>query len=253
MRHLPFCYLCGLPFGQSARTADHVPPKSVFAENDRQPLVLDAHEACNGAFSDEDKRIGQLLALKYGKVPSSPRDHALKIRVFDDGANVAVVNLDISGAVWRWIRGFHAALYQEPLPVNAHGRPQGALTLPFPAVAIPSGDTAEIEAIKLQQHLHFVHTLKANRAHCNLDRLVCNKGQLIYECVWAESDGGGPWICIFAINIYDWKDLGDTGLAPPRGCAGMYVLPSGGVPATATRTVPTSDEISNTDPLDPFG
>jgi hypothetical protein len=42
---LPFCYLCGIPFENGeARHADHVPPKAIFAKQDRDPLVLASHD-----------------------------------------------------------------------------------------------------------------------------------------------------------------------------------------------------------------
>jgi hypothetical protein len=57
---------------------------------------------------------------------------------------------------------------------------------------------------------------QANRARGKLDRTVCNKGKLAYECVWQQVDNGGPWMCIFAFDIYDWKDLGRTGVLAVR-------------------------------------
>ena len=72
-----------------------------------------------------------------------------------------------------------------------------------------------------------------------------------YECVWYQSDNG-PWLCIFALDIYDWKDLGRTGLFPACGCAGCYVLPSRIVPTTATKGTTSRIIIPMTDPLDPF-
>jgi len=68
----------------------------------------------------------------------------------------------------------------------------------------------------LPQHLNFVQTIKTNRAKNNLDRICCNKGKLTYECVWAQADNDGPWLCIFALDIYDWKDLGRTRVQPAR-------------------------------------
>jgi hypothetical protein len=157
----------------------------------------------------------------------------------------AVVNLDIDGAVWRWIGGFHAALYREP-GVGI----RGALVTPFPKARIVSGRV--VFQTLLMQHPLFVQTIKSNRARDNLDRIVCNKGKLTYECVWQQADNGGPWMCIFALDIYDWKDLGRTGMLPARGCAGFYMTPTLTAPAGASRAVASPIVIPSSDRLDPF-
>jgi hypothetical protein len=93
---------------------------------------------------------------------------------------------------------------------------------------------------------------RSNRLRGNLDRIVCNKGKLTYECVWQQADNGGPWMCIFALDIYDWKDLGRTGVLPARGCAGFYLTPSRGVPAQATKAATCSILSPTSDRLDAF-
>jgi hypothetical protein len=88
----------------------------------------------------------------------------------------------------------------------------------------------------LQQHLEFVAAIKRNRAFANLDNIVSNNRKLNYECVWAQFDDRTAWLCIFALNIYDWKDLGSsTPDIPEHGCAGFYTRPDGSVPENAAR------------------
>jgi hypothetical protein len=48
----------------------------------------------------------------------------------------------------------------------------------------------------------------------------------------APADNSGPWMCVFALDIYDWKDLGRTSVLPARGCAGFYMTPAQTIPAT---------------------
>jgi hypothetical protein len=127
---------------------------------------------------------------------------------------------------------------------------RGALVTPFPRARQVNGQIL-FEPIRVQHRL-FVQTIKTNRAWHSLDRIRCNKGKLNYECVWCQSDGNGPWMCIFAFDVYDWKDLGNTGHFPARGCAGFYIMPSGQAPATATKGVKSSIIIPSSDPLDPF-
>jgi hypothetical protein len=156
-----------------------------------------------------------------------------------------VVNLDIDAAVWRWIGGFHAALYREP-GVGI----KGSLITPFPRARLVNG-RAVLEPLRVQHPL-FVETIKSNRRRGNLDRISCNKGKLTYECVWQQADNGGPWMCIFALDIYDWKDLGRTPGLPARGCAGFYITPTQTVPANATKAVKSSIIIPSSDRLDAF-
>src|SRR5260221_7199991 len=115
VQNLPFCYLCGQPFvAGDSQNRDHVPPECIFASCDREPLWLPAHTACNKSFSVIDEKIGQLIALRYGKVPRDRKRRKLRFALSPQRALGAVVNLDIDAAVWRWIAGFHAALYREP-------------------------------------------------------------------------------------------------------------------------------------------
>ncbi|MGA3402218.1 MAG: hypothetical protein ABSC95_23665 [Acetobacteraceae bacterium] len=244
---LPFCYVCGRDFTPTDnKDRDHIPAKAVFDKRDRMPaLWLPTHKACNAGHGTLDQKIGQLVALKRHQVPTK-RDRQLRFRMFRQNVG-AIENLDIRSVVWRWVRGFHAALYREPLPATWF---MSSLQTPF-----PSG-TATIFGMKIdplpQQHLAFVETIKVQRAKRNLDTIRSNNGKLTYECVWHQADNGGPWLCIFALNLYDWKDLGVTPGQPARGCAGFYKLPSGMSPGRATRTVTTSIIIPNVDRLDPF-
>jgi hypothetical protein len=101
VQNLPFRYLCGRDF------------VSGFAAHDRGPLWLPAHTACNSAYRLTDEKIGQLIALRYGKVPHNRSHRRLKF-AYSRGRDLgAVVNLDVDGAVWPWIGGSHAALYRE--------------------------------------------------------------------------------------------------------------------------------------------
>lgn len=246
VRKLPFCYLCGRDFAaDDSLNRDHVPPECIFAPPDREPLLLPVHTACNKSYELLDEKIGQLIALRYGKVPVNPKYRRLKFAVSPQLDLGAVTNLDIDGAVWRWIAGFHAALYREP-GVGI----RGSLITPFPKARIVDG-RAVLDPLRVQHPL-FVDTIKSNRARDNLDRISCNKGRLTYECVWRQADNDGPWMCVFAMDIYDWKDLGRTPGVPARGCAGFYIMPAQTVPAIAAKAIKSSIIIPNSDRLDAF-
>jgi hypothetical protein len=78
LQKLPFCYLCGREFEiGDARNRDHLPPRTIFLKADRTPtLWLPAHEACNSGETLTDEKIGQLIALRYGKAGLNPIDLA---------------------------------------------------------------------------------------------------------------------------------------------------------------------------------
>src|ERR1700688_4999140 len=87
VRRLPFCYLCGDSFLEDDVTdGDHVPPKTAFNARDREPaLKLETHKQCNASLSVEDKKVGQLIALRRREKAPPSRDQALK---FVSGAGI---------------------------------------------------------------------------------------------------------------------------------------------------------------------
>jgi hypothetical protein len=248
VQNLPFCYVCGDAFPPEYEpNRDHIPAKSLFAEQHREPcLWLPTHTGCNNGHDKIDEKIGQFIGLLQGRRPDPQRLHVT-------GNEMAglVHNLDIDSAVWRWIRGFHAALYRTS-PVGIIRGPDSPVT-PFASL-----DTYYLERWQRQrpQHEKLVQTLQQNRAKGTLDRITCNKEMVVYECVWCQvpsiPDGSPSWACIFGLDVYDWKDLGRTEFLPARGCAGVYVLPDRAVPAGATKGTISSIVVPNADPLDPF-
>jgi hypothetical protein len=246
VRKLPFCYLCGRDFVDGDEVnADHVPPKCTFNARDREPaLKLQTHKECNSAESIEDNKVGQLIALRRFE---SPRPERQVLKFGHYGNMVAVENLNIDAAVWRWVRGFHAALYRQPLVQSANR----AIQTPFPRAQKTFGGPVVVPI--RQQHVLSVDVIKRNRVVRNLDRVYSNKDQLRYECVWAKGDESDWWICIFALDIYDWKDLGShTAEIPARGCTGMYVQQNRSVPEGATLDAMQIIAVPNQDVLDPF-
>jgi hypothetical protein len=97
-------------------------------------------------------------------------------------------NLDIRGALERWVRAFHAALYREPLmPETGFG-----IETPF-ATASPTGDGGvALDQGRMRQHLLFAEQIKRNRAVGSTDTVVCNNGKLRYECFWGQATHHSP-------------------------------------------------------------
>jgi hypothetical protein len=248
-RSLSFCYLCGKPFqSKKDKTRDHVPPSSVFQDTDKSPaLILPAHQKCNGEQSIGDQEIGQLIGLLHGN-PIYLAKSRLKIGTADypDKTQTGVVPINMKHILFRWIRGFHAAIYNEFLPADT----KRAIHLPMPSLKLDGDKVSPLKDILPQQY-KMVEVIKMNRAADRLDRIECRNGKCIYECVWDQADNG-VWLCIFALQIYNWKDLGDPVHFKQRGCSGSYI-PQKSYPSNATKGVRIDIPILNFDKLDPFG
>jgi hypothetical protein len=251
VQKLPFCYSCGATFARADTVnRDHVPARACFAAADRiRPLILPAHSACNDSYKVSDERVGQFISLRHGRVPAK-KNKRLSVKYFSDPKtgqlHGAVDNVNILGAVERWVRAFHAALYREPLsPATQFG-----IETPF-AIAIPTSSGVKLDNGR-KQHLLFVEKLKTNRAFGNIDRLVSNNGKLVYECVWEQATNGN-WICMFALDIYDWKDLGRRSTGVAKGCVGFYQHLAAIPPTVASVATALVAASTNLEPLDPFG
>lgn len=248
---LQFCYVCGagLPTLKcGGRNFDHVPPETCFAQEDRCPLKLPTHSSCNSDRKMRDEKMGQLFLGKNNRDPGveNLRLKGIPAAHADPSSTLAILqNVEIQVEVWHWIRGFHAALYDEYLDP----RENVALETPWPlAIQGPSGFLIP-QPLK-EQHLAFVQTIKVNRYANNLDRIRCNNGKLRYECVW-DVLSDRRWACVFALDIYGWRDLGDIGLET-RGCAGLYSFKDGHLPKGATKATALEVVLPPSDPLDPF-
>ena len=248
---LRFCYLCGKAFAASDQTnSDHVPPTKLFAKADRTPpLILPTHSACNRSRSVEDQAIGQIVGVLHGRQVN--RQHN-KLRVMagrsSDGAvQVLAMRFDIKGAIRRWIRGFHAALYNEYLPDLS----EGAVFATYPPMpeATHSGGRVAYEPVAPAFSM-FAAELRKNRAVGSLDQIIAYNGKCRYECVWVQADDG-RWICVYGLDVYNWIDLGDRN-QPPRSCVGCYLRPTGGVPMGASTGTRLVFDLTANSPLDPF-
>lgn len=251
VRDLKFCHVCSLRFSGSAVTNyDHVPPKSCFDKADRNPpLKLKTHVKCNNENKVNDEKVGQLIAVRRHQ-SLNPSDTLLDFKIIDDGKTgtklVALTNLDVHGAIRRWIGGFHTALYREPLLPNTNF----SVSTPLPS-AKNTAQGVVIEPIR-PEHTEFVKTIKLNRAAGNVDTIVTNSGKLRYQCVWARDDTMASWFCIFALDLYDWITLGDINNFQARGCVGAYMLNDGLAPQGACLATSHVIDLNDSSKFDPF-
>lgn len=251
VRDLPFCYICGNIFEEGdSINYDHVPPESIFDKPDRNfPLKLAIHEIqCHRPMNLDDEILGQLVALIHGKQPSEKNDK-LKIDIYQRSDTKKVMasfsQRNLEFLLRRWLSGFHTALYREPLDANT----RFAIQTPFPSGTLMNGHFVE-DPIK-KQHYKFVECIKRNRSVNNLDYIESNNGKLRYECVWNQLSDNS-WACVFALDLYGWKVLGDVNNFQARGCAGLYSLPSGKAPANACLATQLKFTQENFDATDPF-
>lgn len=252
LQRLSFCYLCGKTFSpQDTRTRDHVPPKSIFLGTDRHcPLILPTHNNCNQDESWADEIVGQLINVMHGKYPQE-HNRRMDVQIHEHPKTkqpmLVLQGINFRGFIARCVKAFHAALYAEYLPQET----PSWFDPPMPVGEKKNGQF-QFEKIRVQFPL-FVEVIKKNRVAGKVDRLICYNNQCFYECVWEQMDDG-TWACIFAFNIYNWKDLGDALHHPKRGCMGFY-MPINGKPKNATTGIIRILEIpiKNSDPLDPFG
>ncbi len=248
-RNLSLCYLCGESLSNGQQTnRDHVPPSGLFAVADREPpLILPTHYRCNRERSGEDQVIGQLVGVLHGR-PVNDVHNKLRVTFtqFETDKSVAMLSdIDLRHIIRRWIQDFHAALYGEFLPSDA----TFATYLPMPE---GTHDGNKITFTRLPKSFSkFVEELKRNRVVQNLDRIISRNGRCRYECVWSQTDDG-RWNCIYALDIYNWKTLGDIKNFPARGCVGLYRRSSGGTPTMAARATRLVFALSRGPSLDPF-
>ncbi len=248
-RDLSFCYICGDLFGkEESNHPDHIPPEAIFDSKDRDfPIKVASHFKCNNSQSKDDEVISQLIAVVHGKQPN-PENTRLEYKAYQientNNTLFGFLNVNLPTQIWRWVRGFHAALYEEFLPENTGN----AIHPPFPH---GTTDTKGFKIDKiLPQHRLFVKIIKKNRKINYLDKIECNNRKLLYECVWVRMDDMS-WACIFALQIYDWMKLADKHFTS-RGCVGYY-HPTKGCPINGTKGTELEVPFRNLDPLDPFG
>lgn len=246
---LAFCYLCGKPFTDGEKQdRDHVPPRTIFLSGDRiDPLVLPVHAVCNQGESREDELVGQFVSALHQKLPS-PKRQRLKFitgRLKPDGQPFAfTANVPLAHIVWRWVRGFHAALYREYLPESN----KNFVRVPFPS-GRRDGEKLIGDPI-LPQHSFVPEEIKKNRIAKNLDVLSCCNGKCCYESVFVCADNGDP-MCFWALRIYDWEKLAEQRWVRSHGCIGGYLPPSG-FPKGASKGTKLLFPFANNDLLNPF-
>jgi hypothetical protein len=175
VQKLPFCYICGKAFtAEDQRNRDHVPSRSCISRKERthNPIILPVHVLRNDRFKKDDERVGQFLSILHGKLAQAEK-RRLQYRRFSNpaldrqGRQIeAVSDMDMYGVVYRWVRAFHAALYQQPIPTKVNY----AIELPFDVVS-PIDDSYIADDGRPRQRALCEETIARNRLTRTIDRL----------------------------------------------------------------------------------
>ena len=250
-RRIDHCYLCGKPLNDGRLTnRDHAPPRALFLDADRaSPLILPTHVVCNGARSDRDEIVGQLVQGLHGRIPDPPKDRRGLVPVQDsDGKRFGILpstHLSLHHEIDRWQKACHATLYGTPLPQHGVDR---NIHPPMPP-GRRVGSEFVLDPI-LPQQRGFVEIIRANRITNTLDRIEAWSGKFVYECTWVRADHG-PWWCVWAMRVYNWETLASFYTEERWGCTGFYQPPDG-KPKSAVEGTRIQLPTPILHPLDPF-
>lgn len=255
VQKLQFCYICGEPLDKREDCdSDHVPPKAIFGLEDRDPpLKLPTHKSCNVKQSIDDETMSSIVAICHGKEPKGSGLRNFQKLIGERGpdatgtTHLVLENLDIKGIIWRWVRGFHAALYTEYIP------PETFRGIYPPFWRVSAGGHSDNPTPKRPDDVEFpiVDSLVKNIETKTVDKIeVCNN-KCSYVCTWEQLDDGGRF-CLFGLRLYNWEELGSEHF-PKRGCYGSYILPGRRMPEDATVATRVFRPNSNHNPLNPFG
>lgn len=248
VKKLPFCYICGNPLQSGeVHDDDHVPPKNMFLASDRNfPIILRVHEQCNDAWQIADERVGFLIKILHGgDITKHSKKYKAEIAKAPDGRQFPLLGkIPLKPMIGRIMRAFHAALYHEFIPRNT----KNSILTPIPEAE----RTFEGVAVRKvpDQFRKVSDLLRSNIMARTTDKIISNNGKLHYECAWPQFDNGQRF-CIFALDIYNWRSLGDKISDEDYACIGAYFL-NGHMPSNATPATSIEVDFSSVPELHPF-
>jgi hypothetical protein len=222
-----FCYLCGEPLPPDKRErvrlhVEHVVPTSLLTTglcHNPWPVTLLVHKVCDVKLKGTTDALLHLLDTMHTKSPSGwpeqVRGMPLSAQMDDGTIMPAFTGAQplIAGA-FEWVRGMHAALYNEFLPRDTqHGT--------LPPVPATSGDSASL----LQNLEGFGNVIMASIAAAGLsgaaDTIEAWCGELRYFCTWQDTrleiEPQGLWTCLWSLHypgVLNW-DIPNGYLARP--------------------------------------
>jgi len=208
-----FCYLCGHRLPDKPQT-EHVVPRAVLgtpACNAPFPVTLPVHPDCDAkAKQYNDNAIQLFHQVKTKPTEAWPAKHLknLPIRptVIPSGGELKRVFTGIApllDGVADWVRGFHAALYDQYLD-----RDTPLVVFP-PAPAANSG--AGVSFDQVREWSEVVRTaVGAGMATDRWDGVQAWCDEVRYFSVWYDCrpEADGQWCCFWQLvhpGVLDWK------------------------------------------------
>lgn len=243
-----FCYLCGEPLdGPQPVNGDHCPPKGLFAPHDRAnfPIILLTHQECNNHWHNADELIGIVTDALHSKKKSTDIAHTRKLdaeeSLFGHHPAIAVSNFPIEPMAARIVRGMHALLYKEFLPVTTKSKFH---------IPLPKADTETRKVgLPLEQSFTFSGVIRKALLTKTADVVRAYNGNFKYACTWERFDNGTPF-CITCFDIYGFHALSPPVSNFPKAFVGMYIpdkQPNGAIRASGLEIELTHGEL-----LDPW-
>lgn len=244
-----FCYICGAmlpkrgPGYKRQVIGEHVIPQALLGNSpahsaDRWAVELDVHPGCE----QDDKRLtDNLLSLlqqmstkpgqdwpAFGQLRSDLRLRPIKLVV--EGEDVpAFSNVGhVLAGCWTWIRGLHAALYNEPLPEEAPHLDLPPVPAFYIKIPVSLGDVEGISVIVRQ-------VVDMGTRKGKWDGVDAWGKQVTYRCVWHHKQPGhkiSGWVCFWTLSFpgtEDWSKsvLGEGSERPWHGFYAPEKLPDG--------------------------
>ena len=243
-----FCYLCGETLdGPSPINRDHCPPKGLFAPADREnfPVILPTHERCNNSWKEADELIGIVTDALHTKKKSQNLAHTSKLRAefvaIGEAEATSVSNLPLAPMAARIVRGMHALLYKEFLPVDTKSKFH---------IPLPEGDLRTRSVLApLEQTFTFSGVIRKALLSKTADVVRAYNDKFKYACTWEQFDNGQPF-CIACFDIYTFHALSPPVTNFPKSFISMYIPHS--QPPGAARASGLEIEITQGELLDPW-
>jgi hypothetical protein len=208
-----FCYLCGQSRdGEAPVSVEHVLAKGLLTpptpHPDCWPVTLKVHRACDA----QEKQTGDnhLIALQqvYTNPPedipeiarSTVRNLLRPSRGEGNEHSEPVIDAELAmRSMWHTVRGMHAVLYGQPIPVN----------LKHLEFAPSAGFNTNMPLSRTDQINREYHTTRTVLAAVegalrtdNWDGIRVWRGELKYSCVWHHPEGLDPnhAMCAWALQ-----------------------------------------------------
>ncbi|QRP62573.1 hypothetical protein I6J77_10515 [Rhodanobacter sp. FDAARGOS 1247] len=243
-----FCYLCGETLaGPSPINRDHCPPKGLFALGDREnyPIILPTHVGCNDAWKEADEMIGIITDALHTRKKSQSFAYTDRLKPefvsFGIGHAASVSNLPLAPMAARIVRGMHALLYKDFLPV----RTKSKFHIPLPEAEI---DTLRL-MVPLEQTFVFSDVIRKALLSKTADVVRAYNGKFKYACTWERADNGQDF-CIACFDIYTFHEIAPPVTNFPKSFVGMYIPDR--QPAGASRASGLEIQLTHSELLDPW-